>query len=225
MKQLFPIIFIAAYFSAQGQNVKPGWLKHDTDWFAKTKVRYLGMQSNPLLQQFLSLNGNGSINSNPYLFSYSSNDLETGKGFAFGSGFSINQSSSNDGIAAVTIKNTNVSLRLGWEQKYFQQSRFIPFVGIDGAFGVIVNNTTTVLNQSFNNSVNETQTIKAFIGSSARGGVHYAITKHVLLGTEFFFNLHIAVSLVTVNNDFASSISPTNIGFEPPTALFLIFRY
>jgi hypothetical protein len=229
MKRLFPLIILAVSFSAQGQTMQNGWLKPDTTAFTKARIHYLGIQSNLLLQQFISFNSNSSINTNPYLFSYSSLNREMGTGFAMGTGLSVNQNSTNDGVASVTVKNTNVSLRLGWEKKYLQQSRFIPFLGVDGAMGVISTNTTSVLNQSFNNNVVRVETIKFFLGPSFRGGLNYAITKHVLLGTEFFFNVHIAYSETNINNGgFFSSVaetSPFNIGWQPPTALFLVYRY
>lgn len=219
------MILIALCFHAKAQGVKPGWLKSDTGWFKKDRLYYMGIQSNQLLQQFISFNSNTSINTNPFLFSYSTNNIETGNGFAFGSGFSVNQNSSNDGVAAVTSKNINVTMRLGWEKKFLQQQRFIPFIGLDGGMGVVFNNTTSVLNQTFNSNIIETQTVKFFLGPSFRGGLNYAITKHVLVGTEFFFNLHISYAETTVNNNFDTEFAPFSIGFQPPTALFLMFRY
>jgi hypothetical protein len=230
MKRLLPLIFIAVCFAANGQGVSGNsWFKPDTGWFQKKQINYLAIQSNLLLQQFISFNSNTSVNSNPYIFTYSGNNSETGKGFSLGSGLNIDQNSTNDGVASITVKNINVGLRLGWERKFLQQSRFIPFVGVDGGMGVLINRTVSVLNQSFNNNTVDVETIKLFLGPSFRGGLDYAITKHVLVGTEFFCNLHLAYSETDVNNGGAfgssTSFAPFNIGFQPPTALFLIFRY
>jgi hypothetical protein len=229
MKRFFPVIFIAICFSAQAQSQSGNWFKPDTGGFKNPKIRYLGIQSNLLLQQFISFNTNSSINSNPYLFSYSSVDRETGRGFALGTGLSVSENSSNDGVAAVTVRNTNVSIRLGWEKKYLQDHRFIPFLGVDGAIGAVVNNTTSFLNQSFNSNRIETRSSKFFIGPSFRAGLNYAVTKHVLVGTEFFFNMQIAYSETFINNggllSSGSDFTPFNIGFQPPTAVFLAFRY
>jgi hypothetical protein len=231
MKRILAIAFIVFSFSATAQSFQPsnGWLKGDSGWFTKDRIHYLGIQSNLLLQQFISFNSNSSINTNPYLFSYSSTNRETGTGFAMGTGLSVNQNASNDGVASITVSNTNVSVRLGWEKKYLQDHRFIPFIGVDGAMGVVANNTTSVLNQSFNSNIVRTRMIKFFLGPSFRGGLNYAVTKHILVGTEFYFNLHIAYSETEINNGgFFSNVqetSPFNIGFQPPTAVYMIFRY
>jgi hypothetical protein len=72
--------------------------------------------------------------------------------------------------------------------------------------------------------------MKWFFGPSFRGGLNYAITRHILVGTEFFFNGQIAFTETkTESNGVVGSSSssgvPFNVGFKVPTALFLVFRY
>jgi hypothetical protein len=224
MRKLFLLFFIPFYSHAQSFRTKP-----DSVWYEKDKYYYAGIQANLLIQQFISFNSNASINSNPFLFSYSVNDSERGRGFALGTGISVTQNSTNDGVASLTTQNINVSIRIGYEKKYLQRQKFIPFWGVEMAMGGLDNQTTSTLNQSFNNSSTKIQTTKFFFGPSFRSGVNYAITRHILVGTEFFFNAQIAFTQTTTNNagisTFSSSTTPFNIGFQVPTALFLMFRY
>ena len=53
------------------------------------------------------------------MFSFSINNARRGTGFALGTGILVNQSSTNDGVASVTVQNINISLRVGIEKKYF----------------------------------------------------------------------------------------------------------
>lgn len=189
----------------------------------------MGIQANLLLQQFISFNSNSSINNNPYLFSYSINNPRTGDGFAFGTGLSVIQSSTNDGVASITVQNINVSLRVGYEKKYLQKYKFIPFWGVEMGMGGLNNKTVSTLNQSFNNSSTTIETTKYFFGPSFRSGLNYSLSRHIMLGTEFFFNAQIAWTQTnTINGGLRSSsesVVPFNIGFQAPTALFLMFRF
>lgn len=193
----------------------------------KTHYKYLGIQTNLLLQQFISFNSNSSINNNPYVFSYSKNSLSTGRGFVFGTGFNLSQKSSNDGIALVEVQDVNLAFRIGSERKYLQFDKFIPFTGVELGFGGVYNKVSSQVNQSVTNNRTVIETTKFFFGPSVRGGLLYSLSKHILLGTEFFFNFQIAYTEVRTNNNFGNSSNflPANIGFQAPTALFLVFKY
>lgn len=224
MRKLFLLLFIPLYSQSQSYRAKP-----DSVWYERPRYYYAGIQANLLLQQFISFNSNSSINSNPFLFSYSINDAERGGGFALGTGLSINQNSTNDGVASITTQNINVSIRVGFEKKYLQRQKFIPFWGVEMQMGGLDTQTSSTLNQSFNNSTTKIETTKYFFGPSFRSGVNYALTRHILLGTEFFFNAQIAWTQTQTNNSgvqtSSSSVVPFNIGFQAPTAFFLMFRY
>jgi hypothetical protein len=225
MRIAFSALLILLCLNICAQRMKPDSVWHDT----KRNYYYMGIQANLLLQQFISFNSNSSINSNPYLFCYAVNDPDRGGGFALGTGLSVNQSSTNDGVASVTIQNINVSIRLGYEKKYMQRSKFIPFWGVDMGMGGVNNKISSTLNQSFNNSTTTIETTKYFFGPSFRSGLYYAITRHILMGTEFFFNAQVAWTETSTNSGgvrtSGTNVVPFNIGFQAPTALFLIFRY
>ena len=225
MRKLF--LFILIPFCSHAQYFRKS--KPDSVWYEKDKYYYAGIQANLLIQQFVSFNSNSSINNNPFLFSYSVNDSDKGRGFALGTGLSISHSSSNDGVASVTKQDINVSVRIGYEKKYMQREKFIPFWGVEMAMGGIDNQTTSTLNQSFNNSSVTIQTSRYFFGPSFRSGVNYAVTRHILIGTEFFFNAQIAFTQTRTNNagftTSGSSVVPFSFGFQAPTAVFLMFRY
>src|SRR5437016_2775290 len=89
----------------------------DTVPVPKTHYHYIGIQANQLLQQFISFNSNSSINTNPFLFTYASNNIRTGEGFAFGAGFLVTDNNTNDGVNEVSTRNVNFSMRLGYEKK------------------------------------------------------------------------------------------------------------
>src|ERR1044071_2633012 len=118
---LLVFILLISFFS-RGQSVTA-----DTAFLKKSHYKYLSIQSNLLLQQFLSFNSNSSINTNPYIFSYSNNNIYNGLGFVFGTGVSVSETSSNDGVASITVQNANGTFRTGFERKYLQKERFIPF--------------------------------------------------------------------------------------------------
>jgi hypothetical protein len=190
------------------------------------EYRYMGIQANLLLQQFISFNSNASINTNPYIFNFSKNNPVTGKGFVFGTGMSASQHSSNDGVSSVNVDNANFTFRWGYEQKYLQEQRLIPFWGVEFGIGGTYNKVTSRLNQSFNNTFTEVTNTKVFAGPAFRGGLLCAISKHILLGTEFYFNTQVAYTETNGSGvGFEHTVIPFNIGWQAPTALFLIYRY
>ena len=197
-------------------------VSHSVNLLVKTHYKYLGIQANLLLQQFISFNSNSSINTNPYIFSYSKNNINTGNGIVFGTGFSVSENSSNDGVSSVNVRNGNLAFRVGYEKKYLQEQKFITFWGIEFGAGLIYTRSESHLNQSFSSNIVVTESTKIFAGPSFRGGVLLACSKHILLGTEFFFNLHVSY---TEGVSSTSTFAPFNLGFQAPTALFLVFRY
>ena len=220
-KIVFSVLMAANLISFSQKN------KFDSIPPGKIYYTYLGIQSNLLLQQFISFNSNASINTNPFVFSSCKNNIASGEGTAFGTGFSINETTNNDGVASITVKNANVTFRIGYEKKYLQRERLIPFWGVDFGLGGTYTDFVSINNQTFNSGRISVTTTKVFIGPSFRGGLQYAISRNILLGTEFFFNAQIAYSQTVTNqaNGFSDSFIPFNIGFQAPTALFLIYRY
>jgi hypothetical protein len=219
-KQVFLLVFLLPAFLYSNP-----WKDPDTIVTPNPYYRYAGIQANLLLQQFISFNSNTSINSNPYVFSYAKNNIQTGSGFAFGTGFNISENSTNDGVSSVNVQNINITFRVGYERKYLQKQRLIPFWGIDFGAGGVYNKVTSSLNQSFNSNATTVETTKIFMGPSFRGGLLVALNKHILLGTEFFFNSQIAFTQTNSGTGASSSFIPFNMGFQVPTALFLTFRY
>lgn len=218
MRKLISLVFFAATCFAHGQTA-------DSSRYKGTEYKYVGIQANLLLQQFINFNSNSSINTNPYLFSFSKNNVKTGEGLNFGTGFLVTQNASNDGVSSINTQNVNITLRLGYERKYFQEQRFVPFWGIDFGIGGTYSKTVSQLNQSFNFASTTVETSKLFIGPAFRGGLLLALSKHVFLGTEFFFNMQIAYSNTNGGGVGNTGIIPFNIGFQTPTALFLTYRY
>jgi hypothetical protein len=187
--------------------------------------RYLGIQANALVQQFISFNSNMSINTNPYVFAFSKADKKTGKGFSFGTGFNISNQSKNDGVASVEEQNVNLAFRLGIERKFFQEDRFIPFYGCDIGFGVVYHRLSSRLIQTIPTFPIVVESTRAFAGPSAKGGVMLKLSRYFMLGTEFFFNIQVSIE---TNRGFFSGgndPAPFSVGFQVPTALFLVFRY
>lgn len=191
----------------------------------KTYYRYLGIQANLLLQQFISFNSNASINNNPYLFVYSKNNIRTGAGTCFASGFNLSQNASNDGVSFVNNQLFNFTFRYGYEKKYLQLERFIPFWGVEMAAGLIYNSVSSGLNQSLGNTQVSVETTRYYAGPSFRAGLQYALSKHILLGTEFFFNAQVSYTEQFSSTGSFNEFAPFNLGFQAPTALFLVFRY
>lgn len=225
------MIFVLAAISCQfiyGQ--VPRADLRDSAEIAKGKeyYKYIGIQSNLLLQQFISFNSNASLNTNPYVFSFARNNINTGAGFVVGTGFQVSEKSSNDGVSSINVQDANVTLRYGYEKKFMQKQKFIPLWGVEFAAGVVYNKSVSRLVQSTTNTEVIVESEKAFAGPAFRGGLNYAINKYILLGTEFYFNCMISTSRVNNGNGngFGTrSFAPFNVGFQAPTALYLIFRY
>lgn len=217
---LLPLLFTLA--AVAQDTLSPNLPEPQTD-----NYKYISIQSNLLMQQFISFNSNSSINTNPYLFSYSRNNTKTGRGLVFGTGFNISENSTNDGVSATTLTNANITMRFGSEKKYFQGEKFVPFTGVDFGMGFIYTNTKSRLNQSISNNFTSVENVKFFVGPSLRGGLHYTLSKRILIGSEFFFNFQVAFNRTTTNSGFGneSSIIPINFGFQAPTALFITYRY
>jgi hypothetical protein len=194
------------------------------------KVRYFGIQANLLLQQFISFNSNASINTNPYVFCYTKTNKWDGNGFALGTGLNASTSSSDDGITSIKQERANVAFRFGYEKKYLQHQKLIPFWGVDLGLGYLHLKTESRLIQTITNNNIITVTDKAFFGPSFRAGLNYAFSKHILIGTDFFFNLQVAYETSSVTGNSvtprsSASFAPINIGFQVPTALYLMFRF
>lgn len=223
MRKIFLLVFVIPAFLCMNAQKDTSALFNLT----KPSYKYVGIQANLLLQQFLSFNSNSGINTNPYIFTYSKSNMLTGNGFGFGTGFNVSDNSSNDGVSSIRVQNANFSFRFGYEKKYLQRQRLIPFWGVDLGFGGTYNKTVSRLDQSFNSNTITTETTKVFFGPAFRSGLLCALSKHVLLGTEFFFNTQVAISSTNGNNGLNNSgdFIPFNVGFQAPTALFLIFRY
>lgn len=223
MKKAVLLFLLGGFISvSQAQN----FTYNDSVRSQKRVYKYLGIQANLLMQQFISFNSNSSINTNPYIFTYSKNNIKTGNGFVFGTGFNVSENSTNDGVSSVTVQNANVTFRIGYEKKYLQEQRFIPFWGLELGLGALFNRSESSLNQSFGSNTVIVQTERAFFGPAFRGGLNYSLSKHIQVGTEFFFNAQVAYSQTSSGNGaFSRSFAPFNIGFQAPTALFLIFKY
>ncbi len=189
-------------------------------------TRYYGIQSNLLLQQFINLNGNSLSNNNPYLFTFSNSSATTGGGFAFGMGYFVRKSTLSDGITNTNTSDANLNFRFGYEKKFFLHEKWTPFYGIQADLGYFDRDIQVVINQPFGQNTLNIRERRRSIGPSFRGGVLYALSKHILLGTEanFIFQLNFNVPNGIKPNggfkatDFAMSINA-------PTAVFLIIRY
>jgi hypothetical protein len=198
----------------------------------RIKYHYFGIQANLLLQQFLNFNSS-SINSNPYLFSYSFNFKQNGNGMVLGTGLSVSNNFSNDGVVETSDDRINTAARIGIEKKFYQEEKFIPFVGFEVGLGYSEQKLKTKLVQTINNPQTDTKTTKFFFGPAIRGGLLYSLNKYVKIGTEFYFNFQVSINksktVVTTGTDPPSGTNtsslPINFGIQAPTALFLIYRF
>ncbi len=194
----------------------------------RTKYHYVNIQANLLLQQFLNFN-NAIVNSNPYMFNYSFTDKRTGNGFVLGTGLSAGNDFSNDGVVEITKDNISIAFRAGYEKKFYQKEKFIPFFGLELGVGFSQENTKSRLVQTINNPETEIEATKLFFGPAARGGIYYAVSKRFLLGTEFYFNFQFSqnrtITKITGMNIIKRTSIPVNFGIQAPTALFLAYRF
>ncbi len=219
-KTVFLLSFVSLFSTLQAQLSKSDTL------FKKPYYHYTGIQANLLFQQFINFNGNSNVNNNPYTFVYSKSKAATGGGFAMGTGLLVRSTSQNDGVSSVSVENINLSLRMGYEKKYFQQERWIPFWGVQADFGYLSTHVTSKSNQAFPGPGFSSLELRYFFGPSFRGGVLCAVSRHVLLGTEAYFTMQLSKTTSSSTGlPTVSSVNPVNMGFNVPTAIFLVFRY
>lgn len=199
------------------------------------KSSYFGLQANQLLKQFLSFNSSNTINTNPFLLTYSTTNGK-GRGFAMGTGLNFSVESTNDGVSSTEITNRNFVFRLGFEAKYHLAEKWIPFWGIDMHLGGVYSKVFTQQAQSFQITTSTVTSTNLFFGPAIRGGVLVALSKHLLLGTEGFFNFKLAFQETTVNtsNNFSGNFQPVfstsrsipiNFGINVPTAIFMLVKF
>lgn len=193
--------------------------------------RFIGLQANQLLKQFLSFNSSTAINTNPFLLTFSNCNAK-GRGFSMGTGLNFSDESSTDGVTSTQINNRNLVFRFGFEAKYFLSERWIPFWGLDFHLGGTYTRISTQQFQTFQTNTTTIATTNLFFGPAIRGGVLVSLSKHLLLGTEGFFNFKIAFQQVNSSSNFASAGGvpnssrsiPLNLGINVPTAIFMIVK-
>ena len=178
MRKIFLLVFlIPAFLCLNAQKDSSALFKLN-----KKSYKYVGIQANLLLQQFLSFNSNSGINTNPYIFTYSKSNMLTGNGFGFGTGFNVSDNSSNDGVSSIRVQNANFSFRFGYEKKYLQKERLIPFWGIDIGFGGTYNKTVSQLDQSFN--INTITTETCFCIGTTTAEALKGITENIVIANK-----------------------------------------
>jgi hypothetical protein len=194
-----------------------------------SNTKFIGLQANQLLKQFLSFNSSTVINNNPFLLTFSSCNSK-GRGFSMGTGLNFSDESSTDGVTSTQIKNRNFVFRFGFEAKFHLSEKWIPFWGLDFHLGGTYTRISTQQFQTFQTNTSTISTTNLFFGPAIRGGVLVSLSKHLLLGTEGFFNFKIAFQQVNSSSNFSSGVPnssrsiPLNLGINVPTAIFLIVK-
>jgi hypothetical protein len=161
------------------------------DFNAQNKERniehILGVQINGLFNQTMILNHiNPTFYSNPYLLTYNINSVRSGIGlrFGFGNNYYVARTRDNDGWYNITeniIKDLH--LRIGIEKKYQLSKKWSTGAGLDLVYK---NYEDITYNSSsgFDGGESTTHATGNKYGFGAMAWLRYAITKHLLVGTE-----------------------------------------
>ena len=203
-------------------------------------VHQLGFQANALIRELIPVsNSSASPLANPFSFTYSLNSSKTGWGGRMGIGYNQESRNTDDGVSAIKATTTSYATRVGIEKQFRLSGKWTTGVGIDGVYKNDQNTTDTKV-QSFDSTKTYIDSKSMRYGGGVMGWLRFAVTKHVLIGTEtsFYYLTGKDKSKVTISRkDFNTPDFPTvtnttrtedlnaEAKFSLPVAVYLIIRF
>jgi hypothetical protein len=200
----------------------------------------LGFQANALIRELMPVNTSQSNSlANPFSLFYSINSRKTGWGARFGFGYNQESRNTDDGVSAIKAKTTTYATRVGIEKLFRLSGKWTAGVGVDGLFKNDQNTTDTKV-QSFDSTKTYIDSKSMRYGGGVMGWLRFAVTKHVLIGTEtsFYYLTGKDKSKVTISRkDFNTPDFPTitnttrtedqnsEAKLSLPVAVYLIIRF
>ena len=179
---LVAILFIGCTLNSFAQTDNTAPAKED-----KVTEQFIGVQLNGLIRQVFNFNNStASTSVNPYLLTYNINFKKSGWGLRVGVGYNYTSTSSDDGITATANSMNDLQARLGIEKAFKLSDHWSAGAGLDAVLNTNNDNTSSTVH-----STDTVTTANKSVGTGIGGGpmawLRYAITSHILIGTEASF--------------------------------------
>lgn len=210
MKQRIVLTMLAVIFLLQLQAQESKTFKHEISADLSTSVNFfypVFQSSNyPYALNYRLFLNNSAIRVSPS-FSYSNNENSSSPSY-------------NNSMSA--------AIRLGYEYHFPSDSRFQPYIGIEGSASM-TNSDYLWVNRDDEEYSNKTKT-KGY-GGSLVGGLRFTLNDRISIGTEGMYEVLYTNSTQTTDNSAdnedpeTNDFSSFNTQFYRPVSLFVSFRF
>jgi len=188
----------------------------------KERIKYFGLEVNPLLRQIINLNPNSTPTNNPFGMQFASNSTKTGRGISLGLTYSRRKFNDDaNGTLRETV-NRDLAFRVGYERKQKLGKRWIVLHGYDLVFGGAKSRTETT-DQFIGNFVTETSS--NFWGVGPRAGLMFLLSDRVTLGTESTYYLRYITDKTELTGAPNSKQKTSEFELTVPVVLILSIRF
>jgi hypothetical protein len=143
----------------------------------------VGVQINELIRQIFNFNNSNSVNTNPYLLTYSLNHVRTGYGVRLGVGYNYQAFTNDDGISRRTTDLDDLRTRFGVEKCFVLSPKWSAGVGLDAVYNLNNNYTKSTI-RGFDTVTTTTTSKISSLGGGPMVWLRYHITSRILIGTE-----------------------------------------
>lgn len=207
----------------QSAIAKPKNVKEPTIFTADRKrIRYFGIEMNPLIRQIINLNPNSTPTNNPFQLQFASNSNKTGRGYALGFSYLRTKTVDNPSTSQRETINREIAFRGGYERKLQLSRRWIAFYGYDLLLGGATFYTETN-DPVFGTIVTETK--RNLWGLGPRAGLMLLLGDRVAVSTESNLYLRFITDKTTLTGTTDSEQRTTEFAVTLPIVLFLSIRF
>ncbi|MBX2895417.1 MAG: hypothetical protein KF763_08235 [Cyclobacteriaceae bacterium] len=189
---------------------------------SKDKIKYFGLEVNPLLRQIINLSPNSTPTNNPFGMQFASNSTKNGRGFSAGLAYSRTKfNDDNSGVPRETI-NRDIALRFGYERKHQLGKRWLVLHGYDFVVGGA--KARTEASDQFSGNI-ITETTSNFWGVGPRAGILFLISDRVSLSTESTYYLRYTTDKTKLTGTPDSKQKTSELELTLPIVLILSIRF
>lgn len=205
------------------QSSKPTKQKESTIFTEeRERIRYFGIEMNPLIRQIINLNPNSTPTNNPFQLQFASNSVKTGRGYAIGFSYMRSKTVDNPSTSQRETINREIAFRGGYERKLQLSRRWIVFYGYDLLLGGATFYTETN-DPVFGTIVTETK--RNLWGLGPRAGLMLLLGDRVTVSTESNLYLRFITDKTTLTGTANSEQKTTEFELTLPIVLFLSVRF
>lgn len=189
--------------------------------FTGPRIRYVGVEVNPLLRQIINLNPNSTPTNNPFGLHYESNSTKTGRGWATGLTFTRTRfKDDSNGTLRETVER-DIAFRIGYDRKHQMGKRWIVAHGYDLVFGGAKSRTEA---DQFGVTV-LTETKTNYWGIGPRAGLMFLLSEYITLGTETTYYLRFITDKTRLTGLPDAKQTTSEFKLTVPVVLILSIRF